>query len=193
MSEDRNFLARWSRLKQQSRAPAELPIDADNTSAALAPGAAVPAPEPAQVSELPPVDSLDFESDFSGFMQREVEVSVKRAALKKLFHTPHFNQMDGLDVYIDDYNSFEPIPESMLRELHHARGMIFDAPDEESVAQEVRVPAVDESGSRDEQIAASAASEIEDLPAESPSAVTAHEAEPGGVHNADSEGNKSVD
>ncbi|TRZ69982.1 MAG: hypothetical protein D4S02_01220 [Rhodocyclaceae bacterium] len=34
--------------------------------------------------------------------------------------------MDGLDVYVDDYNTFEPIGEELLRNLNQARGLIFD-------------------------------------------------------------------
>ncbi len=111
MRESEKFLMRWSRLK---RATAEkLP-------------AAVPAAAPpASVAELPPLDALDFSSDFSGFLQPQVEESLKRAALKKLFHSEHFNRMDGLDVYIDDYNKFEPIPEEMLRRMEQARGLLF--------------------------------------------------------------------
>jgi hypothetical protein len=76
---------------------------------------------------LPPLESLDFASDFSAFLQDKVEESVKRAALKKLFHSPEFNVMDGLDVYIDDYGVPDPIPPEMLRELAHAREMLFGA------------------------------------------------------------------
>ena len=41
-----------------------------------------------------------------------VDASVKNAALKKLFADPHFNVMDGLDTYIDDYGKPDPIPEA---------------------------------------------------------------------------------
>ena len=37
--------------------------------------------------------------------------------MKKLFADPHFNVMDGLDTYIDDYGKPDPIPQSMLRQL----------------------------------------------------------------------------
>ena len=30
--------------------------------------------------------------------------------MKKLFSDPHFNVMDGLDTYIDDYGKPDPIP-----------------------------------------------------------------------------------
>jgi hypothetical protein len=111
MPEDEKFLSRWSRLKHEA--------------AATAPAATAGVPAPA---ELPPIDSLGFDSDFSGFLRAKVDEKLKQAALKKLFQSPHFNQMDGLDVYIDDYNTFEPIPESMLRELNHAQDLLFAKP-----------------------------------------------------------------
>lgn len=111
MPEDEKFLSRWSRLKHEA------------SGAAPAATAGVPAPV-----ELPPIESLGFDSDFSGFLQAKVDERLRQAALKKLFQSPHFNQMDGLDVYIDDYNTFEPIPESMLRELNHAQDLLFAKP-----------------------------------------------------------------
>lgn len=120
MSESEKFLTRWARLK---RATVEnLP--------ATAPAAAPTVPAAA----LPPLETLDFASDFSGFLQPQVEESLKRAALKKLFHSEHFNRMDGLDVYIDDYNTFEPIPEEMLRRMEQARGLLFPQEEEKPPA-----------------------------------------------------------
>jgi len=113
MTDRETFLSRWSRLKHE----------AEKTPAATAEAAPPVEAEPAQ--ELPPVESLDFSSDFSRFLRSKAEEGVKRAALKRLFHSPHFNQMDGLDVYIDNYNVFEPIPEEMLQNLAHAREMLF--------------------------------------------------------------------
>jgi predicted phosphate transport protein (TIGR00153 family) len=43
---------------------------------------------------------------------------VLREALRSLFQDPHFNVMDGLDVYIDDYSKPDPIPESWLSQLN---------------------------------------------------------------------------
>ena len=42
---------------------------------------------------------------------------MKNAALKKLFTDPHFNVMDGLDTYIDDYGKPDPLPAGMLRKM----------------------------------------------------------------------------
>jgi hypothetical protein len=45
---------------------------------------------------------------------------VKNAALRKLFSDPHFNVMDGLDIYIDDYAKPDPLPASALRKMAQA-------------------------------------------------------------------------
>jgi hypothetical protein len=103
--EKRDFLRRWSRLKRESAA--QKPVAQE-----LPP-------------QLPPLDSLTFESDFKAFMHSKVEESVKRAALKKLFSDPRFNVMDGLDTYIDDYTKAEPITEELLAQLEHARQTLF--------------------------------------------------------------------
>jgi hypothetical protein len=76
---------------------------------------------------LPPVESLGFDSDFTRFLAPQVDETVKRQALRKLFNDPRFNVMDGLDVYIDDYSKFEPIPDDVIAKLKHAR-YIFDPP-----------------------------------------------------------------
>lgn len=112
MSAD-DFFSRWSKRKaEQSGLP----------ETTLAP-AAEPAPE------LPPptlddVAALGYDADFSRFVKPGVDETVRRSAMKKLFTDPHFNVMDGLDIYIDDYNKFEPIPAAMLAMLAHAKPLL---------------------------------------------------------------------
>ena len=78
---------------------------------------------PVQSTEPPPELSLDDvklltkDSDFKPFMATNVGADVRNAAMKKLFADPHFNVMDGLDIYIDDYSKSDPIPEAMLRAM----------------------------------------------------------------------------
>ena len=53
--------------------------------------------------------------------------------MKKLFADPHFNVMDGLDIYIDDYSKSDPIPESMLRQMASAKFLkLFDEDEEDA-------------------------------------------------------------
>jgi Protein of unknown function (DUF3306) len=120
-------LRRWSRRKLDA-ARAE-PAATPAADLPAAPAAATPAAQalPPVVAELPPVESLTPESDFTAFFKPQVDEVVKRAALKQLFRDPRFNVMDGLDIYIDDYTKADPIPADVLKQLVQAR-YIFDPP-----------------------------------------------------------------
>jgi hypothetical protein len=73
------------------------------------------------------VAALTRQSDYTRFVLPGVEPAVKNAALKRLFSDPHFNVMDGLDTYIDDYGLPDPIPASMLRAMHQSAVLgLFD-------------------------------------------------------------------
>lgn len=142
--DDDGFLSRWSRRKVQVRqgeAVPELPLPPPvmqplpQPAAAVAelePGAAAPAVEPA-----PPPPTLDEAqaltplSDFRRFVTPDVAPEVRNAALKQLFSDPHYNLMDGLDTYIDDYGKPDPIPESMLRQMAQAQFLNLFADDPE--------------------------------------------------------------
>jgi hypothetical protein len=113
MSRGDEFLARWSRLKRAA-AQAEVPVQVP-----ARPVAEGPLPEPA---------SLNFDSDFSAFLGDQVEAGLKYRALSKLFHSPQFNVMDGLDIYIDDYSLPDPVSEELLKNLSHARDLLADRP-----------------------------------------------------------------
>jgi hypothetical protein len=75
------------------------------------------------------VSRLTHDSDFSAFVARGVDAAVRRTALKTLFADPHFNTMDGLDVYIGDYTTPSPMSEAMLASLAHAKQVLRRAVD----------------------------------------------------------------
>jgi hypothetical protein len=108
--------ARWARAGDVSPAPA----DSGDAGAALAPPAAPGRPSPT----LEDVARLTPDSDYSIFVGQGVDKSVQRLALKKLFSDPHFNVMDRLDMYMDDYNIPSPVSEAMLASLDHARSAL---------------------------------------------------------------------
>ena len=91
---------------------------------------ALPPAEAAAEAPLPTledVNALTPQSDFKPFMARGVAADVKNAAMKKLFTDPHYNVMDRLDTYIDDYSLPDPIPEAMLRQMVSAKFLnLFD-------------------------------------------------------------------
>ena len=84
----------------------------------------MPAPQENTSTQTPPpvtledVEKIDrFAPDFSAFMKPDVDPAVQQAALKKMFTDPHFNVMDGLDIYIDDYSKPDPLPTGMLERM----------------------------------------------------------------------------
>ncbi|NOV25119.1 DUF3306 domain-containing protein [Cupriavidus necator] len=141
MSES-SFLSRWSRRKAAVREGVAVP--AEPAPPAASEGETVPAtvetlreapqeppPTLADVAALRPGDEI------ARFVARGVDESVKRAALKTLFADPHFNVMDGLDTYIDDYSKPDPIPPEILRQLRQAETLgLFEPTDEERAAAE---------------------------------------------------------
>ena len=122
------FLGRWSRRKAGLE-----PEGLDGAAPELKPKVTpTPAPQdkktienttaPAEAEPLPPTledaESIDrFAPDFSAFMKPNVDPAVQQAAMKKLFSDPHFNIMDRLDIYIDDYSIPDPIPMEMLKRM----------------------------------------------------------------------------
>ena len=122
------FLGRWSRRKAGLE-----PEGLDGAAPELKPKVApTPASQdkktienastPAEEEPLPPTledaESIDrFAPDFSAFMKPNVDPAVQQAAMKKLFSDPHFNIMDRLDIYIDDYSIPDPIPMEMLKRM----------------------------------------------------------------------------
>ena len=80
------------------------------------------------------VHQLTAESDFSPFVAKNVSPEVRNTAMKKLFTDPHYNVMDRLDIYIDDYSQPDPIPESMLRQMVSAKFLNLIKAEEEAEA-----------------------------------------------------------
>ena len=100
--------------------------------ASQAPAVATP-PPPLTMDD---VALLTPASDYSRFVAPGVDAGVSNAAMRKLFTDPHFNVMDRLDIYIDDYSQPDPIPASMLRQMVQAKFLgLFD--DEEEGAEKV--------------------------------------------------------
>lgn len=88
-------------------------------------------PATSTVASAPPtledVSRLTPQSDFGRFVRPDVDPAVKNAALKTLFSDPHFNLMDGLDTYIDDYGKPDPLPPGMLRQMAQSHFLrLFD-------------------------------------------------------------------
>jgi len=188
-------LRRWSARKRaavvEGRGETTAPAKEPAAPAPPEPAAATTAPvtqkagpgsvdAAAPPTVLPPVETLTPASDFTPFMRPDVDPALRRAALHKLFADPHFNVMDGLDVYIDDYSKPDPISPKMVRTLRHARyifsppatrvneaGFVEDVPEEAPAPQagEPGSPALEAPGSAEGNPAAGALADAGPAPA----------------------------
>jgi hypothetical protein len=133
------FLSRWSKRKsgQVQEAPeaaenlAKSPEDHHTAQA----DQTADAPPPVTLEDVEKIDR--FDPDFSAFMKPDVDPQVQQAALKKMFTDPHFNVMDGLDIYIDDYSKPDPLPAGMLERMVQSKMLNLFGKDEETVKQEL--------------------------------------------------------
>ena len=120
-----SVLSRWSRRKleaDQATAAIEksIPLDAQTDQS-------VPAVQEDDVVEkpvltdadMPDVESLTEDSDFSGFMSSGVSDELRNLALRKLFKAPVFNIRDGLDEYDEDYTYFEKLGDIVTCDMKH--------------------------------------------------------------------------
>jgi hypothetical protein len=142
------FLSRWSRRKREVAAgqtpsePASALKPPDSSSGQVnsteskkqvAPTDAAPPTQTATPAEplpsLADVSELTPSSNFQPFMREGVAPDVRNAAMKKLFADPHFNVMDGLDIYIDDYSQPDPLPAGMLQRMVGAQLLNLAAPE----------------------------------------------------------------
>jgi hypothetical protein len=176
------ILGRWSQRKQAVREgkPVEEPVRGVPAPAVAPSAVAAPlavsvasasasgqiAPETELPQSPPPptledVQALTPESDYSAFTGVNVSPEVSNAAMKKLFTDPHYNVMDGLDIYIDDYSKPDPMPLSMLRQLASAQFLnLFD--DEKDAKEGASVPHNPAASAKSEEDAAIAHVKPED-------------------------------
>lgn len=115
-AEQEGFLKRWVRLKEASKKGI-----ADEETAGLPPAGAAAPPAPVETAEpeasqeppgdedMPPLESLGEDSDYSAFMSPRVSPDLRQKALRQLFRSPKFNITDGLDDYCEDFTKWRPL------------------------------------------------------------------------------------
>ena len=126
------FYGRWSRRKRASRGPEVAPETVDAPAplpgagpapASGAPGGAPEAPaEPARVltdADMPDLDSLGEDGDYSPFLSPGVSEGLRTRALRKLFLSSQFNVVDGLNDYDDDFTTFEALGDIVTSDMRH--------------------------------------------------------------------------
>ena len=147
---DEPFLARWARVKRDQTQTASPPIPASAAERVAVANASIDGhlqPKTAEEARaepglanstepaaLPSLASLTPQSDFSPFMASNVDAQLRNQAMKKLFTDPHYNVMDRLDIYIDDYSIEIPLSIDVIRQMNISKTLgLFD--DEEKSAE----------------------------------------------------------
>ncbi len=153
------FLGRWSQRKLAARRanetekvpealvhPEQAAIQSESSgvSAPSPSGSAKPGQPPVETASPPKpaptledVQNLGSDGDYAPFAARDVAPEVRNAAMKKLFTDPHFQLMDRLDIYIDDYSLPSPLSPELLQKMVSAQFLkLVQTPDEaDDVAQ----------------------------------------------------------
>jgi len=168
---DEPFLRRWSRLKADrasrpdaAAVPAPSPEAGTEPAPAEAQGASEPEAVPPGDEDMPPLETLGEDSDFSGFMSPRVSDALRKQALRKLFRSPKFNVISQMDDYIDDYRNFPALGDIVTSDMKHAAARLIEKQLREAEA---------------EAATAAAAAETQETPDADPVATAASDAASG--------------
>ena len=123
-------LRRWARRRREvareaqadaEARPRDIPEQAPDIpqSAGESPDSAVVEEEALTDEDMPPLDTLGEDSDYSGFLSPGVSEALRRRALRKLFSSAVFNIPDGLDDYDDDFTSFAALGDIVTSDMKH--------------------------------------------------------------------------
>lgn len=112
---DQEFLARWSRRKQEARSgnaapePAE-PMEVHDLTPP--PGTAENPPNPdVDLSSLPPIESIDAATDITAFLRKGIPQELSRAALRRAWSAdPAIRDFIGLAENAWDFNDPNAMP-----------------------------------------------------------------------------------
>jgi len=84
---------------------------------------------------MPALESLDEDSDYSGFMSPKVSDGLRTLALRQLFRGSTFGVRDGLDDYDDDFTQFAKLGDVVTAEMRRQVARLKEISDEELVEE----------------------------------------------------------
>ncbi|MDP6109000.1 MAG: DUF3306 domain-containing protein [Rhodospirillales bacterium] len=141
---DEEFLKRWSRDKLTKTHDADsldsiVEIDEEQAALPDIPESETDAPDDQPPPDLPPIDSLDSESDYTPFLGENVPEELTRKALRKLWSSdPVFANLDGLNDYDDDYSKLGIVKTIVETAYKVGKGIVSEdeqEPDEELLVE----------------------------------------------------------
>ncbi|WP_028468916.1 DUF3306 domain-containing protein [Neptunomonas japonica] len=72
---------------------------------------------PLSDEDMPPLESLSEESDFSQFFSSGVSDELRNLALRRLFNLPQFNIRDGLNDYDEDFSKMPALAQEVAAKM----------------------------------------------------------------------------
>ena len=88
--------------------------------------------EPFDPADLPDIDSLDKDSDYTGFLKEGVPAQLRHMALQKLFRSdPVLAVLDGLNDYDEDF-TLAKVAEKIVSSYKPGRGYVDDEEEDET-------------------------------------------------------------
>jgi len=122
------FLKRWSKQKLADAEPEGEEVTDLKEEQAVATVDENDAPPPEiDPADLPDIETLDAESDFTSFLQAGVPEQLKRAALQKLWRSsPDLAVLDGLNDYDEDFSLVEGIVKAVTSAYRPGKGYADD-------------------------------------------------------------------
>jgi len=117
-----SFLQRFHRRKSEARTTPPPPVDTPATDPLQPDALTVPEIEASPEltdADMPPLETLSAESDYTGFLSPRVSEGLRRAALRKLFQSPEFNVIDELDDYAEDFTTFKALGNVVTSDMRH--------------------------------------------------------------------------
>jgi hypothetical protein len=112
---DEQFLARWSRRKQEAKAgyaePAPGETTEPNGAASSDRAVAEPILAETELSNLPPIEAIDAATDITAFLRQGIPQELSRAALRRAWSTdPAIRDFVGLAENAWDFNDPNAMP-----------------------------------------------------------------------------------
>jgi hypothetical protein len=176
--EGERFLKRWSRLKQEGEeadpeapetpeaAPSRLPANAEGEEVEEA---------SAEDLDLPDIESLDKDSDYTGFLREGVPDGLRRMALRKLWLSdPVLANLDGLNDYDENFAALFQTVGDAAQKVSDAAKKLGDGDEEEAqeevaALEDAEAPEGDDDGAAETASAADPDDEAAPAPARKPS------------------------
>ena len=132
---EESLVSRWSRRKQEAReTTVDQPLD---PSTPQANEVAEEVPRALTDADMPDLDSMDENSDYSGFLSPEVSDQLRTRALRQLFRLPGMGIPDGLDDYDDDFTQMPTLGNVVTHEMRRMLARELEREDNESTPVEV--------------------------------------------------------